>query len=140
MSASDLAAWKADVERRLAALEAAAAPTANAPTPVRAAGKAVAPREFLLSKNPPSMNDMVLTAGYYIETVAGEESFDMDGLYEFLGKAKEALPANRRDPPYQNVKRGFFMEVGDREKGNTARNRWSLTNAGLKRVESGFKE
>jgi len=138
MSDPALEAWKADVERRLAALEVASRPP-QAPGG-RAPGKVVAPREFLLTKNPPSMNDRVLTAGYYIETVVGEESFDMDRLYAFLGQAKEALPANRRDPPYQNVKRGFFMEIGDRGRGKTARNRWSLTNAGIKRVESGFKE
>ena len=85
------------------------------------------------------MNDKVLTIGYYIEIHLGEESFDFDRLYAVLGQAKEPLPGNRRDPPFQNVRNGLFREIGARAAGKTARNRWSLTNTGIARVEAGFK-
>nr|WP_276977391.1 hypothetical protein [Ferrimicrobium acidiphilum] len=93
------------------------------------------PREFLLEKSPRSDNDKTLVAGYYIEMIEKKESFDFDDIEAFYHQAKEAAPKNRRDPPYQNVKKGFFREVGKRQAGMKARNRWALTNSGIFRVE-----
>jgi len=98
----------------------------------------LSPREFLLGKAPRGDNDTTLAAGYYLEILAKKDGFTFDDLADFYNQAKEALPANRRDPPYQNVKRGYFREIGGREAGKTARNRWALTNLGIERVEKGF--
>ena len=118
------------IERRLEAPAHRERPKDGTPTP----------REFLLDKIPKGDNDTTLAAGYYLEMVAGNESFTFDDLADFYNKAKEAMPANRRDPPYQNVRRGYFREIGPREGGKTARNRWAVTNLGIARVESGFKK
>lgn len=126
----------AELERRVTALEAARG--ASPPTPTNGPEGKPSPREFLLERAPKSDNDRTLTAGYYIEIIGGAESFNFDGIEDFFGAAKEAVPANRRDPPYQNVKKGYFREVGPREVGMKARNRWALTNLGIARVEGGF--
>lgn len=127
-----------DLELRVIALEGKAS---RAP-PLRPAvdSRKKSPREFLLSKAPKSDNDKTLVAGYFIEIVEGRESFDFDDVEQFYAQAKEAAPANRRDPPYQNVKKGYFREVGKRQVGKTARNRWALTNSGIARVDGGFKK
>lgn len=96
------------------------------------------PREYLLSKNVSSALDKTLLAGYYIETVIGKASFNLDDLSAFFNTAKEQIPKNRRDAPYQLVKKGYFREVGNRVQASTARNEWSLTNSGMKRVEDNF--
>ena len=96
------------------------------------------PREFLLSKPTKSILDKTLLAGYYIETVMMRTDFDLDDLSRFFDAAKESQPANRRDPPHQLVKKGYFREVGERVQASTARNKWSLSNSGLKRVEDNF--
>jgi len=133
----------ADFESRIAALERRVTDLESA----RAASRASthgdtrakpSPREFLLDRAPKTDNDKTLAAGYHIEIIGGAESFDFDDVEKFYAAAKEASPANRRDPPYQNVKHGFFREVGKREVGMKARNRWALTNAGIARVETGF--
>lgn len=124
-----------DLEIRVRALE-SRAPLPSGP---RTTTPHATPREFLLEKKPRTDNDKILAIGYYLEMILREESFDFDRLYAVLGQAKEPVPANRRDPPYQNVKKGFFREVGKREAGMKARNRWALTNTGIARVEAGFK-
>jgi hypothetical protein len=124
----------ADLESKVRALEQLFGE--NAP-PLKTAAKP-SPREFLLAKAPKSDNDKTLAAGYYLEIISGGESFDFDQIEAFYGQAKEAAPANRRDPPYQNVKKGYFREVGKRRVGMHARNRWALTNSGIARVEGGF--
>jgi len=125
----------AALEERVRVLE-----LAHGEEPVRPELKndAVSPREFLLSKAPKGDNDTTLAAGYYLEMIAAKESFTFDDLVDFYNRAKEAMPANRRDPPYQNVRRGYFREIGARESGKSARNRWALTNLGIDRVEKGF--
>lgn len=126
----------AELERRVAALEASSAEPRV--TPAGAAGGKTSPREFLLEHAPKSDNDKTLAAGYYIEVIGGAESFDFDDIERFYAAAKEPAPANRRDPPYQNVRRGYFIEIGKREFGKTARNRWRVSNRGHDRVKSRF--
>ncbi len=128
----DLTTRIAALERRVSALEA----TPVASTPSR--GHAPTPREFLLSKGPKSQNDKTLAAGYYLEMIQGKATFNLDHLEAFYEAAKEARPKNRRDAAFQNVKRGYFREVGDRVQASTAKNEWSLSNTGIKRVEDGF--
>lgn len=122
------------LEERIAAIELRLGRTTSS----EAKRRTPSPREFLLAKSPQSDNDKTLVAGYYVEVVAGKDSFDFDDVAAFLSQAKEAAPKNRRDPPYQNVRKGYFREVGKREKGMRARNRWALTNSGIKRVEDGL--
>lgn len=133
-----------DIESRVAKLEARVRQLetrdvrASATTAQATASDKLTPREFLLDRAPKTDNDKTLTAGYWLEILSGAESFDFDNIEQFYGAAKEAPPANRRDPPYQNVKKGYFREVGKREAGMKARNRWALTNSGIERVERGF--
>lgn len=122
------------LERRVAALESKKIVPSKEQT-----GDRMSPREFLLDRAPRSDNDKTLVAGYHIEIIGGTEAFDFDDIERFYAAAKEAAPANRRDPPYQNVKKGYFREVGKREVGMKARNRWALTNSGIKRVENGLQ-
>ena len=96
------------------------------------------PRDFLISKSPTTDTEKTLVAGFYIEMLSGKDSFDFDDIEQFFHQAKEAVPANRRDPPYQLVEKGLFRKIGKRVLGKTARNRWALTNDGISRVESGF--
>lgn len=133
-----LARRLAEVERRVAELESAG--KSPQPKGTRSGDNKLSPREFLLDREPKSDNDKTLTAGFYIEQLSGAESFNFDDIERFLGQAKEPMPKNRRDPPYQNVRKGYFREVGEREQGMHARNHWALTNKGIKRVESKFLE
>jgi hypothetical protein len=130
------AARLSELELRVRELEARVGQKAGSPT-ARSETKP-SPREFLLAHMPKSDNDKTLAAGYYIEMIAGNDSFNFDDIEAFYGQAKEAAPMNRRDPPYQNVRKGYFREVGKRQAGKNARNRWALTNLGIERVESGF--
>jgi hypothetical protein len=134
----DLETRLADLERRVAQLEAPRAATRASSTPTPKLKPSA--REFLLDRAPKTDLDKTLAAGYHIEIICGAESFDFDGIEGFYAEAKEAAPANRRDPPYQNVKKGYFREVGKRAGGMKARNRWALTNLGIARVESGFQK
>jgi hypothetical protein len=119
------------LERRVAELERKSVPIIQPPH-----DEALTPREFLLLKQPGTDNDKTLVAGYFVQILRGKDSFDFDDLAGFYREAKEPIPANRRDPPYQNVRKGFFREVGSRAGGMHARNRWSLTKLGRERVES----
>jgi hypothetical protein len=133
-----LARRLAEVERKVAELE--SADKSPPPKGSQSGAAKISPREFLLDREPKTDNDKTLTAAFYIEQLSGAESFDFDDIERFLGQAKEPMPRNRRDPPYQNVKKGYFREVGEREQGMHARNRWALTNKGIQRVESKFVE
>lgn len=129
------------LEDRMAALEARVlALEQNRNAVSRSAGQSdrLSPREFLLGKAPKTDNDKTLAAGYYIEVITGKESFTFEDLEVFYGQAKEQVPSNRRDPPYQNVRRGYFRELGAHTSGRKARNAWALTNSGIDRVEKGF--
>jgi hypothetical protein len=123
------------LEARVLALEGKTMLSAHARSKENQGGS---PREFLLAKVPRTDSDRTLTAGYYIEVISGKDSFNFDDVEDFYAQAKEAAPANRRDPPYQNVKKGYFREVGKRQTGMHARNRWALTNSGIARVDGGF--
>jgi hypothetical protein len=123
-----------ELERRVAALEAPAETVAASQ-----ATRKPSPREFHLEKSPKTDNDKTLVAGYYLELIRGLESFDFDDIETYYRQAKEAPPENRRDPPYQNVKRGYFRRAGKTQQGKAARNRWSMTNTGIARVEQGFQ-
>jgi len=134
-----------DIERRLAELEQRVAQLERPSSPKPPATSTdsqtkLSPREFLLDRGPKSDNDRTLTAVYHIEMISGQEAANFDDIEAWYHAAKEAPPANRRDPPYQLVKKGYLREVGKREVGMNARNRWALTNLGIKRVESGFKD
>ena len=131
------------LEQRVAALEAGilALERRSMHEPSAPWGKtSPSPREFLLNKAPKSDSDKTLAAGYYIEIISGKDSFNFDDIEVFYGQAKEAAPANRRDPPYQNVTSGYFRKVGKRQVGGKARNTWAMTNLGIGRVERGFKK
>lgn len=123
-----------DLERRVALLESPTTPKATATEP----RDKPSPREFLLKLGPKTDNDKTLAAIYHIEMIGGRESADFDDIAAWYSAAKEAPPANRRDPPYQLVKKGLLREVGKRTAGMKARNRWALTNLGIKRVEERF--
>jgi hypothetical protein len=127
-----------ELERRVAQLEHPTSPKLTASSPE--ARVKPSPREFLLERGPKSDNDRTLTAVYHIEMVGGQEAANFDDIEAWYHAAKEAPPSNRRDPPYQLVKKGYLREVGKRERGMKARNRWALTNLGIKRVEGGFKD
>ncbi|MGA8542152.1 MAG: hypothetical protein WB947_01205 [Thermoplasmata archaeon] len=129
-----LEAWAVELETRVRALERRLGENTS---PQKAAVKP-SPREFLLGKAPKSDSDKTLAAGYYLEIFSGGDSFDLDEIEDFYCQAKEAAPANRCDSPYQNVKKGYFREIGNRQAGMKARNRWALTNSGIARVENGF--
>lgn len=131
----DLEAWRTKIEERVASLER----RLEAPSVAHKPTQTPSPREFLLTKGPKGAHDLTLAAGYYLEVITGKDSFDLEEIRSFYGQAKEASPANPRDPPFQNVKKGYFREVGKRETGQRARNRWALTNLGIKRVEDGFR-
>lgn len=124
-----------DLETRVLALET----TRRLPPDRKSDPNSPSPREFLMEKLPRTDTDKTLTAGFYIEMISGHASFDFDDIDRFYNEAKEASPANRRDPPYQLVEEGFFRKVGKRATGKNARNRWALTNDGIARVEHGFK-
>ncbi|MFI5418648.1 MAG: hypothetical protein ACHQ2Y_07125 [Candidatus Lutacidiplasmatales archaeon] len=85
------------------------------------------------------MIDKTLLAGYYWQEVLEHPSFTLDDIAEFLRQSKETPPKNRRDATFQNVKRGTFAEEGPREQSSHAKNRWTVTNSGIARVEAGFK-
>src|ERR1700730_18647509 len=89
----------AELETRVRALENLSVIPSSSPVVPRKQS----PREFLLGKGPKSDNDKALAAGYYLEIISGAESFSTDQIVAFFGQAKESAPANRRDPPYQNV-------------------------------------
>jgi hypothetical protein len=125
-----------DLESRVHALESANPPNSRTGTP--SSLKRPSPREFLLEKGPGPMIDKTLVAGYWWEVIEGREYFTLDDLAEFLRQAKESPPKNRRDAAYQNVKRGTFREEGARGQSSSAKNRWTLTNNGIMRVEEGF--
>ena len=138
MNLEEIEARLLDHERRLASLEGgkAVAPVhreSAMATPV----VVLAARDFLLSKHPKSLNDKVLVAGYYIEVILGEPSFNLDRLYGVFDQMRESPPGNRRDPPYNNENYGFFRPEGEKVYSRTANNRWTLTNAGRARVEDG---
>jgi len=133
---ADVEARLADFERRIAILEARGGRRTSGPAS-RSEPKP-SPREFLIAHMPKNDGDRTLAAGYYIEIISGLDSFSFDDIEAFYTQAKEPAPANRRDPPYQNVKKGYFREVGKRQVGKMARNRWALTNLGIARVEAGF--
>lgn len=124
------------LERRVEALETGRAkptagrePTAGADSP--------SPAEFLMMHpKARSKRDVALVAGYFTKAHEGRESFDHDDLARFLGGAKVPLPKNRRDLTYQNVRSGYFREVGPRVQSSKARNRWSLSPRGVTRVEN----
>lgn len=134
---ADVEARLSELERRLQIIEGRLGQKA-APAP--RTGATPSPREFLLARAPKTDNDRTLVAGYHIEILSGADGFNFDDIEAFYANAKEAPPANRRDPPYQNVKRGYFREVGKRQVGMKARNRWALTNLGIERVENGFSK
>jgi hypothetical protein len=125
-----------ELEERVLALERSRA----ASTPASPKAEVPSARDFLLDKAPKTDDDKTLTAGFYLEIISGQDSFDFDDIERFYHQAKEAAPANRRDPPYQNVQKGYFREIGKRQVGKTARNRWALTNTGIARVEEGFRK
>lgn len=126
-----------ELERRVSLLE-----SPNPPKPSGASAAknpTLSPREFLLQHKLKSDTDRTLAAVFYLEKFEGQDSANFDEIDSWFSAAKEAAPVNRRDPPYQLVKKGYLREVGKREVGKTARNRWAVTNLGIARVESGFK-
>ena len=134
---ADLEPRIAELERRVSALEGTrSVRVVSVPGPIE---QIPSPREFLLSKSgAKSINDKSVAASYYIEHYEHEEWFDHDGIARVMLAAKERPPKNRRDVAYQNVARGVWREVGPREKGKTAKNRWCLTNTGIALVERNF--
>jgi len=138
MDGTEIEARLLDIERRLAYLEAGRAAMPGQREPSRSAsGTVPSARDFLMSKHPTTLNDKVLVAGYYIEVILGETSFNLDRLYQVFDQMRESPPGNRRDPPHNNEKYGFFRPEGTKIHSRTANNRWTLTNAGRARVEAG---
>jgi hypothetical protein len=125
-----------DLERRVEALETDRANPRAGQKPTEGADSP-SPAEFLLMHpKARSKRDVALVAGHFVKLYEGRESFDHDDLARFLGGAKVPLPKNRRDLTYQNVRSGYFREVGLRVQSSRARNRWSLSPRGVTRVEN----
>lgn len=137
IATDDLEHRVADLERRVSALEGLRSTPALSPP--KKGERPHSPREFLQSKDgAKGNNDLGAVAGYYIEMVLGKDGFSLDDLNQFYSDSKEPRPKAYRDIPYQNVKRGVFRPLGNTVQSRFAKNRWGMTNTGIKLVESNF--
>ncbi len=93
-------------------------------------------REFLNEKNPNSDTDKTLAMGYYLEKYKGLTPFNKNDLKKIFIEAREKIPLNINDKINLNIRKGYIMEVGEKE-GFKA---FQLTNSGEKYVENNFKK
>ncbi len=129
----DLSSRIADLERRVAALEAAKQPAPEPPT----SAKPLSVREFVISKSPKSSVHTTLLIAYYLEKYSKLTSFNHDDLVHGFAQAKEPTPGNLSDMVYKNIRRGYLTEAPEKKDGSRA---WVVTNSGERFVENGLKE
>ncbi len=129
----DLASRVAELERRVAALEAS---RSAGPEP-SAGSKSTSVREFVISKGPKSSVETTLLIAYYLEKYAGMTTFNHDDLVRGFAQAKEPAPGNLSDMVYKNIRRGLLTEAQEKKDKSKA---WIVTNSGERFVENGLKE
>jgi hypothetical protein len=126
---SELRKVIAEQEARIRRLEAMLEGEKEGPT------KRISLKEFVLSKEPDSDVQRVLTFGYYLEKYDGLEAFNYEDLKRAFRMAAESLPGNLRETVRKNVTKGHLMETGQKKGGSKT---WMLTNTGEKVVDEGF--
>ena len=97
--------------------------------------KKISIREFLNSKKPKGDVKKTLVIGYFLENYENLKFFNKSDLVEYFKKAKEK-PQKINDKVYQNIKKGYMMEVDERKDNLKC---WCLTNNGLKFCENNFR-
>lgn len=98
--------------------------------------KRLSVKEFILVKKPRNAVQKALVIGYYLEYLAGQESFNVKGLGEGFRLAKETPPKNMNDTVNVNIKNGHMMLAREKRDNLTA---WIITNTGEKFVDEGLK-
>lgn len=93
-------------------------------------------KEFILSKEPTSEPQKVLTMGYFLEKHTGKAEFTSEDIEEAYRQAREPLPINLSETIAKNVRKGHIMEGKVKIEGKKI---WTLTSSGLRAVEVGFK-
>jgi len=93
--------------------------------------------EFLLRKVPNGDNQKTLAVGYFLEHNENKESFTTKDLEEGYRHAKEKIPKNLSDTIYQNISRGYMMEIKDKKEGLRT---LTLTSSGERFVENNFQK
>ena len=104
-------------------------------SPISKEAKNLSVREFILSKNPKDEIQKTLLVCYFLETNDGIEFFNFKDIENGFMMAKEKSPKNINYNVLMNIRKGYIME--SREKKNNLK-AWSLTNSGLRFVESDF--
>ena len=127
------------LEARFAALEArvAALEGSGVTTLVPKSAKAQSAKEFLLGLNLKTTVEKTTALGYFVETISQVGPFNADDIETAFRAAKEKVPTNIGDMVNKNIKKGLFMEHGEKKAGKKA---WVLTSSGEKLAENGFKE
>jgi hypothetical protein len=122
------------IEERLDQLEAA---TSGNGTSVQASQKTkpVSIKEYLIDKNPQTANDRALTMGYFLESVSGQEQFNVEDIKACFRMAKIPAPKNVNDIINKNIAKGFMMESG---KSGGVKS-WVLTATGEAIASKGFR-
>lgn len=120
----------ADLQRRVAKLEAALGTGAERVTAVR--DKKHSPKEFLIEKVAKADTQKVLALAYYLEQFDDMSSFNVSDIEAVFRLAKEKVPSNINDAVNKNIARGFMQESKEKKDGKKA---WELTATGERQVE-----
>lgn len=133
----------ADIETRLSSLEsrvAALESTRDGSTATGANLKSAKPqsaKEFLIGLKLGTAVEKTAALGYFVETVSQVGPFNVDDIEAAFRSAKEKVPTNIGDMVNKNIKKGLFMEHGEKKAGKKS---WVLTSTGETLAENGFKE
>lgn len=95
--------------------------------------KKVSAKEFLLTKELKTETQKVLALAYYLESMEGLASFNVNDLENIFRSAKEKLPKNLNDAVNKNIARGMLMDAADKKEGKKA---WYLTSTGENYVKN----
>jgi hypothetical protein len=96
------------------------------------AGKSLSIREFIQRLDLKKHTDITLAFGYYLERHQGVREFTPADINNCYYEAKLET-SNTSQMIIQNIKRGYLMQS---KKGDTGKNRYTLTSSGEKFIES----
>ncbi len=96
--------------------------------------KPVSIKEYIIGKNPQTANDRVLTMGYFLENIGGQEQFNVEDIKGCFRMAKIPAPTNVNDIINKNIAKGYMMESG---KSGGVKS-WVLTATGEAVTSKGF--
>ena len=101
----------------------------------KTAGKSLSIREFIQQLDLTKHTDISLAFGFYLERHQGVPEFTSADINNCYYEAK-LEPSNTSQMIIQNIKRGFLMAS---KRGESAKNRYTLTSSGEKFIEQKLK-